>query len=291
MSIKTKGTLFLLGSAIIWGFALVAQKESLNYIGTFSFTAIRCTMGGLLLIPLIPKLEPAEGKITKKELHDGMLCGIALAAAVVIQQYGLIYSPIGKAAFITALYILITPILGLFFHKACKANVWVAVFIALVGMYLLTMGGSSGGLDIGDILLLTSAVLYAVQVRLVARYVADTSPLRLTCIMLLTVGVVCTIGAIIVDRDVTTIPLIIDCWLPIVYGGVLSACAAYSFQSIGQKYIDPNVSALILSSETMFGLLAGIVVYHEILSGAEYGGCALMAAAIVIAQLEPKRKK
>lgn len=290
MNTKTKGTIYLLGSAIIWGFALVAQKTSLDYIGTFSYTAIRCTMGGLLLIPIIPMLEKTGGKTTKREILGGIVSGTVLSAAIVIQQYGLIYSPIGKAAFITALYILITPIMGLLVHKACGRNVWIAVVIALAGMYLLCMGDGMSGFDRGDTLLLISAFLYAGQVRSVDHFVQDCSPLRLTCVMLLTVGVVCTIGALIVDRDTTTMALVMDCWLPILYGGVLSACAAYTFQSVGQKYIEASVSALILSTETMFGLIAGFIFFHEILTGAEYAGCALMALAIFIAQFEQKKK-
>ncbi len=239
---------------------------------------------------LIPRILGEPLHFSRYEMKSGAICGSVLAFAIVIQQYGLAYVPIGKAAFITALYILITPLLGLMFHKPCRKNVWIAVFIALAGMYMLSLWNGVEALTRGDLLLFSSAFLYAIQVRSVAHYVQDTDPLKLTCIMLLTVSIICTAGALLFDRDITTIPRIMDCWLPIVYGGVLSACAAYSCQSIAQKYIDANVSALILSTETVFSLIAGFLFFHEILAANEYIGCALMASAIIIAQLPASKQ-
>lgn len=222
--------------------------------------------------------------INRIELKGGFFCGLALAAGILAQQVGLAYTTVGKAGFIASLYILITPVIGLTLHKRCPARVWISICIALSGMYFLCLYGQGLHLGKGDSLMLAAAFLYAVQMQVIDHFVERIDPLRLSCLQMLASGLIFAVPALLTEAASTDMSMIIDCWLPIVYGGIISCGLGYTFQTIGQWYTEPNRASLLLSSETVFTLLAGMVFFNEILKGYEYAGCAIVLAAILLSQ-------
>lgn len=300
MKTISKGNIFLILAAIVWGMGLVSQQAGMDYLGPLSFTAVRCILGGLSMIPLVMFLQKSkaseQGTQNQKQSEKGIFrasffCALALMSLILLQQYGLLHTSVGKAGFITALYILITPVSGKFLlHKPVAKNTWIGVAVALVGMYFLCLTGGIDGINLGDVIMLFAAIAASTHMHVVDHFVAKYDPVKLSCYQFTMVGLMCFIPALIFEGDVFTLEYIRLSAIPILYAGLASCAVGYTFQIIGQKYTEPNTASLLLSMETVFALLAGWVILGEVLAGREYLGCTIMFAAIIIAQLPDKKR-
>ena len=295
MKKSAKGNMLLFMAALIWGCALVAQKAGMSHLGPFGFTAIRCLLGGIVLLPLIWSLdkkkseeEKAKEASRKDTIIASACCGFVLTSLILFQQFGLPYTTVGKAGFITALYILLTPVMGIFLGKKAGKNLWIGVVIGLGGMYMLCLYEGLSALTFGDLMMLCAAVMAATHIHVIDHFVQKIDPVKLSAYQFIFSGIICIIPMFVFEN--ISIEAIIDCAIPILYAGVISCGLGYTFQVIGQKGTDPSLASLILSLETVFSLLAGWIFFHEVLSGAEYIGCGLMFIAIIVSQL-PDRKK
>lgn len=293
-----RGNIILLITAAVWGAGLVAQQTGMELMGPFSFTAVRCTLSGLCLMLLAGsgekkklKEEPEYSwrKDTVRTILPAVLCFVFLGGCIISQQVGLQYTTCGKAAFITALYIFLTPVMGLFLGKKVTAKMWVAVAAAMAGLYLMTMTGGIGGINRGDMWMLAAAFAYAAYLHVIDRY-SELDIVKLSCMQFLLIGLLSFIPALILEPGDITWANCMGSLVPILYTGVVSGALGFTLQMLGQKYTDPNSASIILSSETVFSLLAGLAFLHEILKPVEYAGCAVMALAIAIT-LVPERGK
>lgn len=296
-----KNSLLLLLTATIWGVAFVAQSVGMDHVGPFTFNAIRSIIGGIVLIPCIFFLDHRKSA-QKEELPSpqqqveqtgtlilgGVCCGILLALASSFQQMGIQYTTVGRAGFITACYIVIVPILGHFFlRKKCGATIWIAVALALAGLYLLciTDGFSVGK---GDLLVMVCSLLFSLHILVIDYFSPKVDGVKMSCIQFFVCGFLCAIPAVFTEHIVSAD--IFAAWAPILYAGVMSCGVAYTLQIIGQKDMNPTVASLILSLESCISVLAGWIFLNQKLSARELSGCVLMFAAIILAQL-PSGKK
>lgn len=276
---------------MIWGVAFVAQSAGMEYVGPFTFNAVRSVIGGIVLIPCIFILN--RGKQNRQRsrqgrrdlIRGGICCGIFLAAASSFQQFGIQHTSVGKAGFITALYILLVPLLGLLFGKRVSRRVWIAVAIAVLGMYLLCVN-EGFSIAFGDLLVMVCALLFAVHILVVDYFSPRADGVQLSCIQFFTCGLICAVGMFLFEKP--SFQQILTAWMPVLYAGVMSCGVAYTFQIIGQRDTDPTVASLILSLESVVSVLAGWLLLHQALSLRELGGCALVFCAIVLAQLPDK---
>lgn len=291
--INWKTPVLLLITAIIWGVAFVAQSVGMDYIGPFTFNCVRNIIGGLVLIPCIwflnkckRKESPTEKEEKKEDrktlLIGGTCCGIALCLASNMQQIGIQYTTVGKAGFITALYIIIVPIMGIFLKKKCGIQIWISVVIALAGFYLLSvMDGFR--LEAADAYLLCSAVLFSIHILVIDYFSPRTDGVKMSCIQFFVCGILS--GVIMLFTETPTLEKIFAAWLPILYAGVLSCGVAYTLQIVGQKDFNPTIASLILSLESVFSVLAGWIILNQALTGREMLGCVLIFSAIILAQI------
>lgn len=297
--VPLKNSLFLMLTATIWGIAFVAQSVGMDYLGPFTFNSVRCLIGGLVLLPLIWFREKkavwirsgssAEQKRAgrKNLLAGGAACGILLFLASNFQQFGIQYTTVGKAGFITACYIVIVPILGIFLGKKCSPFLWTAVFLALAGLYLLCItDGFSIGL--GDLLILICALLFSFHILVIDHFSPLADGVKMSCIQFFICGVLSGIAAMFTES--LELSSLFAAWLPLLYAGVFSCGVAYTLQIVGQKGMNPTVASLILSLESCISVLAGWILLGQKLSSREIIGCAVMFAAIVLAQLPQKNR-
>ncbi len=286
-----KYSLLLALAAIIWGLAFVAQSAGMEYVGPFTFNGIRCFIGALVLLPTALFFDKKDGVLTswkdKKLIKGGLICGVFLFLATSTQQIGIISTTAGKAGFITAFYIVMVPVFSLFVKKKPGKYVWVSVFLALVGLYFLCIDGEFS-LQTGDIWLFACAILFSLQILAVDRFAPDVDVIKLSLIQFLTSGIL-SIVPLIFEKPV--MGDILNCWIPILYAGVLSSGVAYTLQMEGQKRVKPAVASLIMSLESVFSLIFGFIILHERLSLREVLGCAIMFMAVILAQLAPNASK
>ena len=300
---KTKNTFLLLLTAFIWGVAFVAQSVGMDYVGPLTFNASRFIIGAIFLIPCIAFLDklkekenqaackniPAAPQNKKVLITGGICCGIAIAAASTLQQYGIAYTTVGKAGFITALYIVIVPILGIFLKRKPRLIIWFSVLLALVGLYFLCMTDSLS-FSKGDTLVLLCAFVFSLHIMIIDHFSPHVDGVRMSCIQFAVAGVLCGIPALIFEHP--TFSSLIAAWAPILYAGILSCGVAYTLQIVAQKNYDPTVASLLLSLESVFSVLAGWVILHQALSPREIFGCVLVFIAIILVQLPtPKTKE
>ncbi len=292
------GTAQLMLAAFIWGSAFVAQSAGMKHIGPLTFATVRFFLGGIILIPLIlirdrlaarhPAYRPSEKGSFKSLLVSGIICGILLTVASTLQQYGILYTTVGKAGFITTLYVIFVPICGLFFKERPSVNVWLAVAIATVGLYLLCMS-ESFSLSLGDGLVLLCAIVYTAHIVVVGKVSPGLDPIKLSCIQFLTVGFLTLIPALIFETP--DLPSIGRAWISIAYAGILSSGVAFTLQVVAQRHTDATIAAITMSFESVFAVLSGAVVLGQLPSFKEGIGCAIMFAAIILAQLPPLKLK
>ena len=313
---KLRNTFFLLLTAMIWGAAFVAQSVSMDYIGPFTFICLRSVIGGLFLIPVIIVLDGIRKKSqyesanavnsenilhnieteekqrlswkNKQLIESGIVCGFFLFFANCFQQTGIQYTTVGKAGFITTFYIIIVPLIGLFFKKYCGILTWIGVVIALAGLYFLCITQKLT-IQRGDALILCCSVLYAGQILAIDHYNPFVDGVKMSCIQFLTGGVLGAVFMFLFENP--SLAMILSAAGPILYTGIMSTGVGYTLQIVGQKGLNPTVAALILSLESVFSALSGYVFLHQVLTTRELIGCALMFIAIVLAQLPDIRRK
>ena len=282
-----KSNIQLILAALIWGCAFVAQSVSMDYIGPWTFNCVRFLIGGITLTMLIPLLDRIRGNKEGTTWNNpvlyraGLFCGLALAAASMVQQIGIMYTTVGKAGFITALYVVIVPFLSRLKGNTIRGNVWAAALIAVAGLYLLSMSGVQS-LTRGDLFLLGCAFLFAVHIMIIDHFGPSVDGIRLSCLQFYAAGLICCVGMFLKEQPVLSD--ILAAAVPILYAGVMSCGAAYTLQITGQLHADPSVASILLSLESVFALLAGFVLLHQVLTVREVIGCVLMFAAIMLAQ-------
>ena len=294
---ELKGNLILLLTALIWGCAFVAQSVSMDYVGPFTFQCTRSLLGAAVLVPVfltIDKKKKADGTYiapnsSQKRIQNvaGLICGVIMTIAGNLQQLGMQYTTAGKAGFITAMYILIVPILGLFMKKKVSARLWGCVGIAMVGLYLLSMNGGFSSINKGDILVLLCAVAFAFHILAVDHFIDFVDGVRLSSMQFLVCGVLS--GVFMLIFETPTAEGLMGAALPIAYAGIMSCGIAYTLQIIGQKYTNPTMASMIMSLESVFAVLGGMVMLHEVPTLREALGCTLMFIAIIIPQLPGKK--
>ena len=287
-------TLALLVCAAIWGSAFVAQSVGAEYVGAFTFLAVRNWIAVVFLIPVIfvrdtilkkrgrPSVRPANRTQRRFLLMGGAACGFFLCAASAFQQVGIRYTTTAKAGFITALYVVIVPILSVFFGKSVKSRIWMCVALAVLGLYLLCMRGELS-LSFGDGVVLVCAFLFACQIMTVDYFAPQVDTVRLSQTQFLVTALLSTVCMFFFE-DLSTDSLIKA--LPsIAYAGVMSSGVAYTLQIIGQQNLNPAIASITMSLESVFAALAGWIVLGQSMSFRELAGCVLMFAAIILAQL------
>ena len=282
-------------TAFIWGSAIVAQSISTNYIGTFTFNAARSLVGAVSLLLFIIirsrfRKESAPfgkgGEETRNLIKGGICCGAFLALAVLLQNQGLRYTGAGKAAFITAMYVVLVPVSGLFFHRKVAPLLWAGILFAVAGLYFLCIDPAEGAaFNKGDILVLMSSFAFTAQILAIDHFVKKADSICLSCIQFATVFLLCTAGALLFED--TSMPQLQQSLPYILYVGIFSSAVAYTLQTVAQKDGNPVVVSLILSLESFFAVLVSAAVLQERLSIREVTGCVLMMAATVLSQLKP----
>jgi len=299
MKDKNKGVIILLVTALIWGFSLVAQQAGMDKLGPWSFTGVRSIIGSISMVPLVVYLErkkkkndPGYSSIedTKKTLKMGAICGLMLMSFIILQQYGLLYTGVGKAAFITDFYIFLTPLIGIFLGIKVSGRIWIAVVFAMIGLYFITMSNGFDAVNKGDIIMFGAALTYAIYMHVVDRFVRDIDVIKLAFIQFVVLGLVSTLVSLFLEPGVITGENIKASLIPILYAGILSCVGGYTGQMVGQSKVDPTTSSLVLSLEAVFSVMAGWMILHEILTVWEYLGCLIMMGAIVISIIPEKGK-
>lgn len=284
--------LMLVLAAFIWGSAFVAQSVGTDYIKAFTFQSMRSILASAVLLPVIilmkkKKTEEKKKAEDKKELlKGGLLCGTFLSLSAVLQQHGMSMTTVGKAGFLTAMYLLIVPILGLFFKKKAAPKIWFCVIVEVIGLYLLCMT-EHFYLSKGDSFEALCALSFSIHILLIDHYAAKTDPVKLSCVQFFVSFVFCGIFALIFDKP--TLRAIWQARIPLFYLGVLSGGIAFTLQIVAQKHTKPAVASLLMSLESVFSLLSGMVVLHEIPSFREAIGCTLMFGAVVVSQIPEKK--
>ena len=295
---KILGPSLLMIAAMIWGLSFVAQSEGMKYIEGFTFNGLRMILGSIVLIPVIifrakrkpPNITSEGKKISKKETITGIVTvGILLFIGSNLQQFAFNYIEVGKVGFLTALYMLLVPIFGLFLKKRPPFTVWIGVVLGLFGLYLLCMGsGSSISLGKGEIMTLACAVAFALHIIAVDYFVTKIDCVVLSCGQFLITGILsCACMFIFEEPSIAAIKMAI---IPILYAGIVSSGIAFTFQIIGQKYTEPAIASMLLCLESVFSVVFAFFILHQEMLTREYTGCAIMFVAIIIAQI-PKRSK
>lgn len=287
------GTFFLLGAAILWGFSFVFQNEGVDILDPFAFNGIRSLLGSVALIPVILVLKIISVKNgtykkttpqdTKKLLIAGFWCGLALCIAGTLQTLG-IKQGSGEAGFITTIYIVFVPILGIFLRQKIEGRVWIAVMMCFVGLYFLC---GSFAFNINQIYLLLCAFFFAIHILVIDHFAPRVDGVKLSALQFLVVGIIdCIIMCFV---DMPTMHEVIECFWPnLAYSGFVSCSVAYTFQIVGQKYVSPALGSMLMSLESVFAVVGGWLLQGDAMSPLQIGGCAVIFAAIVLVQLPTK---
>ena len=304
---KWLGIIMLFLTAFIWGIAFVAQTVGMDYVGPFTFNFSRYLIGSVILIPFVL----IRIKLSKKKIFDGnkeekdkkkeyasfikfsviggLVCGVILCVASSFQQLGLLYSrAVGKGGFLTALYIIMVPVLGIFFKKKVKPLIWICVLLATVGLYLLCVK-EGFYFEIGDIFLIICAVIFSFHIMFVDYVSPKGDGVTISCIQFGVSSFLCLIVALFTEKIV--LADLLRGYIPILYAGIMSCGVAYTFQILGQKYVEPTKASLILCLESVFATLGGWVILHQVLSVKEMIGCVIVFVAIILAQFTGAAKK
>ncbi len=291
--IVIRQSLLLLFAAAIWGTAFVAQSVGNEYVETFTFNCIRNLIGSIVLLPVILFLRkrefknkdiPVKSQIASCKMlwFGGVCCGVVLFVASNLQQYAIGFTSVGKAGFITALYIVIVPILGMILKKPAGTKIWFSVLLSVAGLYLLCMK-EKFGMGKGEWLLLLGSVLFAVHILVIDYFVTFNNGVKMACIQFLTCGILSGIFMLLLEKPSWS--AICSAAIPILYAGIMSCGVAYTLQIVGQKGMNPTICSLLLSMESVFSVLAGFLILGQALSIRELIGCMIMFVAIILAQL------
>lgn len=306
MSKRAISNILLLITAIIWGSAFVAQKAG-TALEPFTYNGIRTFIGGIALLPVIAFMSGRKSSDKSsgqsRELSDGapagskkdlivggILCGIILAFGSNLQQIGMdLGTDAGKAGFITALYIVLVPVIGILVGKKIRPIIWICVLIGAAGFYFLTMAGRSTGfkLEMGDLILLLGAIAFACHILVIDYFSPKVDGVKLSCLQFFVAGTLTLILMFIFESP--SLPEILDCWFPILYAGVISAGIGYTLQIIAQKHAQPSEASLIMSLESVFAVITGAIILHERMSMMELIGCVVIFLAVILSQLPEKK--
>lgn len=294
MKIKIKSTVLLFLTAIIWGFAFVAQRVGADYVGTFTFNGIRFLLGSFSLVPVILIFEREEYNKKKmlKTLAVSLAAGTILFIAASLQQYGVVLTEsAGKAGFLTGLYTVLVPVIRFLMGKKTDILTFVGAFFAVGGLFLLCMTGDKLTFGKGDIVLIIGAVFWALHILIIDKFVNEISPLKFSMLQFFVCGLISMVIAVFTEN--IEIAAVKSALVPILYGGLMSVGVAYTCQILGQKDADPTFASIVFSTESVFSAIGGAIILHEIMSGRGYLGCVLIFIGIVLSQLNLKeiRKK
>lgn len=295
MPLQLRNSFILFLCAVIWGSAFVAQALGMNHIGPFAFTFARSIIGGLFLLAVIPLLDrikprakdPNEPSQTPwknpKVWTGGILCGIILFVSESLQQFGLLYTTVGKAGFLTCLYIVIVPLIGMFIGRKSGLLVWIAVALSCIGLYFLCMPPGEFSLSLGDGLVLACAFSYTLHILVIDRYTMHVDGVRMSCIQFFIGGILGFILMVLFEPP--SLQAMKAAAPAFLYAGVCSNGIAYTLQIIGQRGVNPTVASLILSLESVVSVIAGWLILSQSMNSRELLGCALMLGAVILAQL------
>lgn len=288
-----KSNMLLLLAAAIWGFAFVAQRMGMEYVGPFTFNGVRFALGSLSLVPLILFYKDSSTKQrdtsldSKNVIKAGLLAGIVLFIAASLQQIGLLYTTAGKAAFITCLYIVMVPLIGIFLKQYVSMSTWIGSIIAVGGLYLLCVKDSIF-ISYGEVLELVGAFFWTIHILVIDRFSRKVDVLKLAGIQFITCSVLSLLTALFIEN--IRVVTLSQAAIPILYGGICSVGIAYTLQIVGQKHAQPSHAAIILSMETVFAALGGWLILNEKLSFQESLGCVIMFIGMLLSQLQNLRK-
>lgn len=285
---QLRGSLLLLLTSMIWGAAFVAQSAGMDYIGPFTFNGLRMLMGAAVLLPFLLKRRTGahtNASERKMLLRGGILCGVALFVGSTLQQIGIVDTTAGKAGFITAMYVVLVPVMGVFVGHKQPWLVWLGVALSAVGMYFLCVHESLS-LNRGDLMVLAGAVGFSFHILLIDRYSAHVDGVKLSCLQFFVAGVLGLVFMFLFETP--QISQIFAAWLPLLYAGVFSCGVAYTLQILGQRDTDPTIASMILCLEAVFSVVFSWFLLGERLSAREIFGCVLIFAAILLAQLKGK---
>lgn len=299
MKRKMRGNLMLLLTALIWGTAFAAQSAGMDYIEPFTFNVVRNLVGGLFLLPMVflfRRLKPAaerpnpqqQRQIDRNSLHGGIVCGIVYSFAGAFQQYGISMTTAGKAGFITALYVVMVPLLGIFVRRKIPRVMWICAGIAVAGFYLLCVN-EAFTVSTGDWLVLACAVCYSVHILVIDHYNGqETDGVMMSCVQFLVGSVMQVVPMVLSESPQAS--AILDAKWSILYTGVMSSGIAYTLQILGQRDTDPTSATLLMSLESVFAAISGCVLLGERLTMRETAGCVLVFAAVIMAQFVPQKQ-
>lgn len=303
---KITSSLLLLLAAFIWGSAFIAQSLGMEHIGPLSFVSIRSFIGFLALIPILLVMQriqknkaegvqviPQSAYKIKRALIGGAVCGVFLLIGMVTQQYGILHltesgGNVGKAGFITTMYILIVPIFGLFFRQKVTPKLWVSVGLAIVALYLLSVG-EGFTVATGDILLIVCAFGFAAQILAADYFVKETNGVLLSCLQFLFCALVTVIPAILFEKPDPS--MILPAWKSLLYTGAMSSGVAFTLQIVAQKNLHPTLASLLMSCESVFAVLSALVILGQIPTAREMLGSVIMFISVILAQLPPLKKR
>ncbi len=297
MSKKLRANILLLITAMIWGSSFVSQVSGMEHVGPITFQGIRLMLAAAVLVPVVlvmnrgkgPLFAPEKREENRNVLRGGICCGIALFVACILQQIGCVFTTAGKAAFITTLYVVVVPIFSLFLGKRVRPIMWVCVGLGVIGLYLLAMPGGFGSVSKGDFFVILCAVGFAVHIMVCDHFTAKNDGVKLSLIQFLTAGILGCMAMFIFETP--NWDDIIDCAIPILYAGCLSGGVGYTLQIVAQRNAEPTVASLLMSLESVFGVLFGALLLHEVMSGREIIGCCTIFAAVIISNLPEKEVK
>ena len=277
----------LLTCALIWGCAFVAQSSAMAHVGPLTFTCIRSFIAAAVLAAMMP-FFPSGHKVEPRRLwKGGVITGVLLCLGASTQQIGIQYTTVAKAGFLSALYVIIVPFLSVFLRQKVRKTVWAAAVIALAGLYILSAAGGSG-FAYGDLMIILCAFIYSLHIMAIGRWSPGLDGIRYSCVQFLTAGILCLVPALLTEE--ISLAAVLQAKTEILYAGVLSSGAAYTLQIYGQKHTEPSVASLLLSLESVFAAIFGFLLLHQTMELREVLGCAMIFAAIVLAEYRPKRK-
>lgn len=286
MKTKAKSTFLLFLTAIIWGFAFVAQRVGAEFVGAFTFNGIRFLLGSLSLIPVIAIFEREKFDKSKfvRTLIPSIIAGVILFIASTLQQLGVEWTgSAGKAGFLTGLYIVLVPVIRFFMGKKTSILTFFGAMFALVGLFFLCMTGDEMSFGKGDIVLIIGAFFWAAHILVVDKYVNNISPLKFSMMQFFICGFLSIIFAL--STETIELSAIKSAGIPILYGGLMSVGVAYTCQILGQKDADPTFASIVFSTESVFSAVGGAIILNEIMSGRGYLGCILIFIGIILSQL------
>ena len=303
-------SLLLLLAATIWGVAFVAQSVGMDYVGPYTFLASRSFLGAAVLLPVIyirdrkkacsfvknqsnGQLEDGTVRKNRQQMKQlliaGACCGTCLFVASILQQIGIMYTTVGKSGFITAMYIIVVPVLGIFLKKKVGIRIWCGVALAVTGLYFLCMTPGNFFIQKGDVLTGFCAIVFSFHILTVDYFAPKLDGVKMSCVQFLTCGILAFIGMLVFEQP--TLDGVFAAWLPILYAGAMSSGVAYTLQIVGQKGLNPTVASLLMSMESVISVIAGFLILNQALSMREILGCIIMFCAIVLVQLPDRVEK